>query len=330
VLGPRDVGNRVVVRRVVAVRDGRPMYSDVLGELVELDATGLTVSTRRGAVRVPLADVRAAKRVPPARHRPTADEIEALERVGSEVWPAAERARLGDWELRASGGWTSRANSALPLGDPGLPLADAIDAVAGWYAARGLPARINVPLPGVGVVGDALEEAGWLPAPRVLVQTAPLAALLERVPGRADLPPVRLDPTPSREWLTVVERRKRGLPPEALDVLAARTATRPVEVAFASVVEAGLLVAIARGAVVDGYLHLGLLEVAEAARRRGLATHVTGALARWASGAHTVLLQVEEINMPAVDLYTRLGLRTHHSYVSRIAPVLHQPPTRPA
>ena len=40
--------------------------------------------------------------------------------------------------LRAAGGFTGRANSVLPLGDPGRPLPDAVRAAEAWYAERGL------------------------------------------------------------------------------------------------------------------------------------------------------------------------------------------------
>jgi len=66
-LGQQDVGHRVVVRRIVGIRGGRPVYSDALGELVALTDTDLTVSTADGPLRVPLAEVHRAKRVPPAR-----------------------------------------------------------------------------------------------------------------------------------------------------------------------------------------------------------------------------------------------------------------------
>ena len=55
-----QVGERVVVR--YRVPGG---YSDALGELVRVDAGGLEVSTRRGAVMVPAADIVLGKHVPP-------------------------------------------------------------------------------------------------------------------------------------------------------------------------------------------------------------------------------------------------------------------------
>lgn len=65
-LGPHDVGHRVVVRRVVGRRDGRPLMTDVLGILTSLTDTQLTVdSERAGPLTIDLISVVAAKRVPP-------------------------------------------------------------------------------------------------------------------------------------------------------------------------------------------------------------------------------------------------------------------------
>jgi N-acetylglutamate synthase len=304
VLGPQDVGHRVVVRRRAGLRDGRPVYSDALGDLVAVDGAGLTVRTRSGPVRVPHEDVVAGKRIPPPRLGTA-----ALERIASEAWPAAERERLGDWQLRATGGWTGRANSALPLGDPGLALPEAVDAVVDWYAVRGLPARVNVPLPLAAAVGTELDARGWLRSEPTLVQTAPLAEL-----EPAGVHDVRLAPAPSPEWLAIVAGRKGELPPQARGLL-----TGPSQVRFAEGYRDGALAGTARGAVVGGVLHVGLVEVTEAARGQGLGGRLTRALAGWArqAGAHTALLQVEESNGPARALYAALGFRTHHVYVTR-------------
>jgi ribosomal protein S18 acetylase RimI-like enzyme len=307
VLGPEDEGHRVVVRRRVGDRDGRPIYSDALGDLVAVDAAALTVRTKAGPVRVPHGDVVAAKRIPPPRMGTA-----ALERIASEAWPAAHRDRLGDWQLRATAGWTGRANSALPVGDPGRSLPDAVDAVVDWYGARGLPARINVPLPLAAALDAELDARGWTRSVPVLVQTAPLAGF-----DASDAADVLLSSMPSAQWLALVAGRKGALPPEARDLL-----TGPSLVRFATAYREAAVTGTARGAVVSGVLHLALIEVAEQARRQGLAGRLTRALAGWArdAGAHTALLQVEEPNQPALALYAALGFRTHHTYVSRTPP----------
>ncbi|MEV4617931.1 GNAT family N-acetyltransferase [Asanoa sp. NPDC049573] len=311
----QDVGHRVVIRRIVGVRNGRPLYSDALGELVSVDETNLTVATKNGTIVVPLSEVHRAKRVPPQR-RPTAADVVALELAADAAWPAPTRAKLGDWLLRSADGWTGRANSALPIGDPDRPLEAAIDAIEAWYAERGQPALVNTPLPLAAPVGAALDARGWTARPLTLLQTAPLVPLVT-----GDDPGVSLAKAPGDEWLEIAQARKKSLPAAARQVL-----TGPPEVRFASVYAGDALIAIGRGAVVGDdrrRLHVGLIEVVPAHRRRGLARKVTSALAGWAAelGASEAFLQVEEHNTAAVALYGTMGFTTHHSYLTREQPV---------
>ena len=240
----QDVGHRVVVRRIVGVSADRPLFSDALGELVDLTETELTIATAQGTLRVPLREVHRAKRVPPARRPPAADVI-ALELAANEAWPAPIQDRLGGWVLRAAENWTGRANSALAVGDPDRPLEAAIDAVTEWYAARGQQALINAPMPLAAPVNNALDERGWTSRPLTLVQTAPLIAVLAAVPERTDLPPVMLADAPTDDWFAMVAEHKGALPDAAVRVLTGVPGT-----VFARVHdEAGALLAVARGTV---------------------------------------------------------------------------------
>lgn len=260
-------------------------------------------------------------------------QIAALERVADDAWPAPERDRLGGWLLRAAGGFTNRANSALPLGDPGMDLDPAIDACAEWYRARSLLPKITVPLPLRRDVADALGRRGWQAQPLVLVQTAALTDLLAESPAdpladplaaaTVDPVEVRLTPIPSPGFLAVITARKEGLPEAAHHTLRGGDETRFAEVPATPTGEPNPTGespatpwAIARGAVVGEWMHLGLVEVAEPARRRGLARTLTRALAAWASaaGAQRAFLQVEEHNTAAVALYGSMAFRTHHTY----------------
>ncbi|WKU08316.1 GNAT family N-acetyltransferase [Micromonospora sp. HUAS LYJ1] len=338
-LRQQDVGHRIVVRRIVGIREGRPLFSDALGELVELSETHLTIATAQGRVRVPVAEVHRAKRVPPTR-RPTASAVVELELAADEAWPAPVRGRLGDWLLRSADGWTGRANSALPVGDPDRPLPAAIDAIERWYAGHGQPAMVNTPLPLAVPVGAELDTRGWTARPLTLVQTVPLTSLLtpeplpgtspgpgvdhdDRVTGGAgrdgDGPPVVLDDAPSEEWLAVAAGRKGGLPDSARHIL-----TAVARVRFAQVYADGRLLATARGTVTGQgrWLGLSLIEVAPSARRQGLAARMVRALAAWGAteGATHAFLQVEQRNTGAVALYRKLGFTTHHTYLTRVAP----------
>ncbi|MFI6254885.1 GNAT family N-acetyltransferase [Micromonospora zamorensis] len=340
-LRQQDVGHRIVVRRIVGIREGRPLFSDALGELVELSETHLTLATAHGPLRVPVTQVHRAKRVPPTR-RPTAAAVVALERAADEAWPAPTRGRVGDWLLRSADGWTGRANSALPIGDPDRPLAAAVDEVERWYAEQGQPAMINTPLPLAAPVGTELDARGWTARPPTLVQTAPLPL---PAPSSVDTPPatgrvdladgqagaaggqagrwesvvVELATAPSEGWLAVAAGRKGGLPDAARHVL-----TAVDQVRFAHGYVDGTLVAVGRATVTGQgrWLGLSLIEVSPEARRQGLARQVIDELAAWgvSAGATRVFLQVEQHNTAAVALYQRLGFVTHHTYLTRVAP----------
>ena len=317
-LRQQDVGHRVVVRRIVGVSEDRPLFTDALGELVDLTETDLTLATAKGPLRVPLREVHRAKRVPPAR-RPAAAEVIALEHAADESWPAPVRARLGSWILRAADNWTGRANSALAVGDPDRPLPAAVDAVTEWYADRGQRPMINAPMPLAAPVNALLDERGWGARPLTLVQTAPLAPLLA-APARTDLPAVDLADSPTDGWFAMVAEHKGTLPGTAVRIL-----TGVPETVFAHVRDSdGALLAVARGTVTGPgrWLGISLVQTAPAARRRGLARHVLRGLAHWAGqrGSTRAFLQVEERNAAAVALYGRSGFSTHHTYLTREAP----------
>ena len=92
-------------------------------------------------------------------------------------------------------------------------------------------------------------------------------------------------------------------------------------VGFGTVAEDGRRVAIGRGAVSDApdgrrWLGVTAVEVAPAARRRGLGSQVIAGIAGWAMrhGATDVYVQVAEPNVAALATYERLGFIEHHRY----------------
>ncbi len=305
-LSSADLGHRVVVRHRTPLGP-----TDVLGELTLFDQDRLVVRTEAGEDReIPRSAVVAAKPVGPRPARYS--EIIALEQIADRAWPAPVVEHRGGWLLRYADGWTNRANSALPLGTDTTPVAQTVQDCVTFYRDRRALPKITVPLPVRRDVARHLEAAGWVAQPTVLVQTAPLEAA-------APAHPVELLPGPSPELLELVAARKHGLPPAADHVL-----TTVAQVRFAQARDAGgTLVAGARGAVVDDWLHLGLVEVVPQARRQGLARALWAALAGWARelGATQAVLQVEERNEAAARLYASVGFRTHHTYVTYHLPL---------
>lgn len=271
--------------------------------------------------------------------------IANLERATAEHWQAPDRGELGEWRLRAAGGFTGRANSALPLGDPGMPLAGAVDAVQAWYRSRDLPAMIVVPRP-LGSVGPPaagapcasldrlLAARGWtIRSGPAIVMTAAIAGLPRHDAGmygagvreagvreagvRAAGVTVGLASEPSPDWLSIYRYRGQPLPDNALNLLL----SAPWQ-AFATAVRDGRPAAVGRVSVAAGWAGIAAVEVAAEHRRGGLGTAVTMALARAAAerGVDRVFLQVEEGNFAARALYARCGFRDAHAYHYRVAP----------
>ncbi len=240
-----------------------------------------------------------------------ADVLE-LEAVAAQGWQATETGWLGGWLLRASRGFTGRANSVLPLGDPGTATDDAIDRCAAWYADRGLPLRFQVPLLADAALDTRLDERGLRVVDQVRVLTCDLAVLA----AEADGPPVWVLPAPTAQWLAGYHYRGGDLPAHAVEVIG-----RGETLGFALVPgDDGSALAIARGSVNEGWLGITAVEVAPAARRRGLGAAVTRGLARWAAdrGATRAYLQVAVENAGGAGLYAALGFAEHHRYQYRV------------
>jgi ribosomal protein S18 acetylase RimI-like enzyme len=314
-LGPHVVGTRVVVRHLLRGQtgpSGGPAMTDVLGICESWEAGMLSIRREDGSVvEIRTADVVSGKPVPPrppVRMRVTPDEVER--RAADQLRPR-EVERVGDWLLRSTGGSTGRTNSVLPVGDPGLPLDEALARVVGFYAARDRPAWAQVVV-GSRIHGE-LERRGWRPARPLeadsdvlLASVAQARRALRVAPGA---PPVTRSDRLDRDWLVGNENALANYD-------RVRHQLETDEVVFAAAVLEGRQVARGRAAYADEWASLTDLYVDPDHRRSGLATVVLDDLLEWAAerGASTLLLQVLADNEAAQRLYARLGFRRHHAY----------------
>ena len=284
--------------------------------------------------------------------------ISAFEGMSARHWQATEQAHLGGWLLRAAGGFTGRANSALPLGEPGMPTERAVDEVEVWYRRRGLKPMIAIAT-GLGADGSALDHLlarrGW-PRRRApaLVMTASANVVAggrrPTAPSQAAAPSTAAEPGPAAEFRAAESRpaaepaRTAEPPPHDELVFAAepdedwmaayryrgqrlpehalQVLLSAPEQVFASVRRDGRTIATGRLSLADGWGGLTAIEVDPARRRAGLGTAVTAGLAAQAAarGTERVFLQVEEDNTAARALYARCGFADRHRYHYRIAP----------
>ena len=333
------VGSRVVVRHRLERPD--PLtgarLTDAVGELVEVGDGILVVRTRRGEVRVRRDAVTAVKEIPPSPSRRAkphrALSVEDLQRVMVGAWPAMETARLGDWVLRASRGFTQRANSVMTAGSPGIPVPAALDTVERWYAERGLPPNLTVAGP-VGFapaddqVGAEALRRGYAARVHTLTLTAPTRLLANHQPGTAPQGPPGVGISPEvevgtelgEEWFSAYRAYR-----EVDDVAARAILTGSPAQAFATVRgDDGAVVGIARLGLAAAWGGIAAMWVDPRARRRGIATGMLRALARAAdrAGAASLHLQTDTDNPTALALYERHGFERHHAYVNLSRPLV--------
>ncbi|WP_282071524.1 GNAT family N-acetyltransferase [Janibacter hoylei] len=318
-------GGRVAVRsRIDPPPASGPTLTDTVGELLRLDEETLTVRTRHGDVTLRREHVVASRVIPPrparrgAPHR--AIGIEDLHLVMTRGQPGLAEAWLGakgaGWLLRAGAGWTGRSNSALPVGDPGMPLDAAVDTVEAWYDERGLPPLLMLPRPARARTADdplgaLLLGRGWRELPPADVLTGRTADLVAHVDPPAGVT-LTSSGAPDEAWFAGSSPRLRDHLDAARQVLAL-----PPRQVFLTAHDAGGVAGVARVAMNDGWAGVFGVHVAPAHRGRGLGRWLTVEALRAAesAGATLTYLQVEQDNAPAQHLYRGLGLTPHHDYV---------------
>lgn len=231
--------------------------------------------------------------------------------VEAATWPPVRTVVTDDgWRVGLSGGFTQRANSALPLGHP-ADLAAAVGRVEAVYDEAGLPAMVRVDTGGPAPLGDLLAARGYeaRSATDVLVRRAG-----EPVSAR---PGVHVSAEPDDTWL----RAWLGVKAPRVDLDLARAVLTGAPARYLTAVASGEVVGTLRVAFAEGWAGLSCLAVAPAARRTGLGLALTeqGTALAAERGAARAFLQVVAANHTAHTLYARAGfvLADTYRYLAR-------------
>jgi GNAT superfamily N-acetyltransferase len=289
--------------------DDSATLSDVTGVLQSADDAGVVVRRGDDLLTIPAALVHAVKVLSdkPVRN----SEIRSLEVAAARGWPGVESTMINGWRARAGGGFSRRANSAVPVEMGARVDTDTVALLSEWYRARGLPLKL--------AVVTRLIPRSHVPADDYVVTVDALTAPIGVLAG-PDIGGVDIDSRPSDEW-SAAYCTEHG--DSDVDLAAAVVAAVDGgSLAFASVHNTdGTLIAIGRGAVTTGlgndvWLGLSALWTAPEHRGRGLGRMVLAALEQWGAGggATSIYLQVETGNTVAREWYRRLGFGLHHSY----------------
>ena len=307
------VGERWVIRH--RLPDGSA--TDVIGWIETVSDHEIAIRrTGSGLERIPLADIVVVRRAPAAAggSDPLRTSPADLEQIALPGWLALSEP-LGEWTLRAAGGFTGRANSCLAVGDPGMPYGKAAGRIRGYAAEHGIPAWAQV------VTGSEEEQGlldlGWRPT---YVPTEVLVARLGDYlgPNLPD-PEVLVSEQLDTPWQRAYdESRPNEADPQLLRMILDGHPPR----AFASTRDGAEVFAIARGHLHRDWLGLASIWTRADHRRRGWSRKLMIAAGHWAArrGARNVYLQVASANTEALRAYEAMGFRPHHSYGYLVAP----------
>ncbi|MCI1260828.1 MAG: GNAT family N-acetyltransferase [Tetrasphaera jenkinsii] len=318
---------------------GQPSLTDAVGTVLVNTADEVVLQTRRGELRIPRDRIVATRIIPNAtpRRGVVGSEVTPLElwRATPDAWPAMETGHLGEWLLRASRGFTARGNSVVPVGNPGLPLPDAIDAVEEWYAARGLPPNLTIPGPArfdpthdpLARLAFARGYAASQPSLFLTGATATIAAQLREpvivgyggvgVRGVGSRAKITTETELTEAWLAAYGGYRTPDPVAARAILTGS----PAQV-FATAQIGGRVVGIGRlGLGSPGPARWGgiaAMWVDPAYRRQGIAAALLSRLVSEAADrdAANLHLQAWHSNTAALALYRHAGFRVHHAYVN--------------
>lgn len=290
--------------------------TDVIGWIEALDPVMVRLTTIDATAKIiDRSMIIAARRAPaaPGGGDPGRISAQDLQRRTLPSWLAWHEP-LGEWTLRAGGGFTRRANSCHAVGDPGVSIQQAVEQIITYAAAHGIR-------PTAQVIEDspeerALKDLGWVATDQ---PTAVLACrLADFLLGRPAQPAVQLRETLLPDWEEAYQRSRPnsadprivrmildGSPPRAFAAVAGERAADYSE-----------LVAIARGHRSADWLGFASIWTGPDHRRRGLAAAMMAALGHWAArqGTRYAYVQVATVNEPAIGAYTKLGFVHHHNY----------------
>lgn len=246
-------------------------------------------------------------------------QIQQLETLAANAWPAAEVQSLDGWWLRYAAGVTRRANSVWPNGaGTSVALAEKLAAVENFYGERNLPARYQIcPAAQPVDLDPHLAKLGYTLVAPTAVQVTALTTILTNTPPLRQHPEFTVEIAEEfdagwfQAYCDFAEEDPAGFPIRRQIV---QRIAPPAGFAFLQIDEQPAAVGL--GVVEAGWLGIFCMGTASTFRRRGAARAILRTLAIWAQmqGAAQAYLQVMVSNTAAQSLYTSIGFQTLYHY----------------
>ena len=244
------------------------------------------------------------------------DDVDHIEAIAFEAWPAVETRDEDGWIVRYGNGFSRRLNSVTISSKAAIDdVPGRVQAAGTWLGARGVGTVIRVTTASPPSIDETLARRGFRTEGETVVMTSGLAG-----PDAVGAPGALVGGAePSAAWLAC-QQDWLGI----TDVPAWRTVLSRVEapVVFAETHDGASVASVGLGVVRRRWL--GIFEVATdpERRRRGHATRLARAMIDWArmSGATSAYLQVVASNRPAIELYRGMGFTEAYHYWYRRLP----------
>lgn len=240
--------------------------------------------------------------------------IRTIEYASLNAWPAIIQSYYDGWVLRFSRGYTKRANSVNVLEESTLGLAEKVNYCEQAYHHEGLPAIFRI----TPLCPHELDRFLSIQGYKLL---HPTKVMIRDIEPQL-FPPDRINVLRESlldEWMGISGKisgtpiEKNSIHREILELI--ENPCLRVSLAYKdSVVCCGL-------GVLDGDL-FGLFDIATLPlfRRQGFGTSLVSGMIAWAvdRGASISYLQVMEDNVPARNLYKKLGYQDLYTYWYRV------------
>ena len=297
------IGKRVTIR----LHEPTGGYRDIVGilqserELITSKSKSITFSPDEIAIWreiKPLLDLA-------GKGAPLSQRIIELEKLSDLTWPAQEIVEYGKWRLRISDGFSMRANSVLPIGEPPIDLASAVDEITHIYREKKLKPTFSIPLPIFDELDRYLEQHGW----NIKIDANFLIRDIGAIEVSSDPQfSIEILDYPSEEWLETNSD-------QPLEKIMRRYPAR-----YGAIKIGEQIIAVGRIATLGSWSIVTRLFVNPSFRGKGVAKNLMNNLlsAAVSDGATKVALQVDNENGAALALYQSMGFTTHHKFVYRI------------
>jgi RimJ/RimL family protein N-acetyltransferase len=219
------------------------------------------------------------------------------------------------WVIRFANGYTKRANSVNPLYSSSLDIGEKLRFCERLYRAKNLPTVVKLTSEvHPQDLDDRLDQRGYQKDSPTSVQTADLEVIDVQLSSKAEL-----QESLSDGWIESFCAMSgiSGSNAETLHDILINIVPRHC---FFSLTSNRRIVACGLGVLQSDYIGLFDIITAPEFRRRGYGQQVVASILAWGkeNQAKTAYLQVMINNLPARQLYAKLGFRERYQYWYRI------------